>query len=174
MRRRFALLCNAALLAFFAAGCDSNEENESEFARFEAASWTVTRIEIRSGANDDLFSDITGLLNAEYEQVVFAFFENDTRGRRFNIVGNADESGQDVELRGDFRLDADDNEATFLPDAREAMFADYAFESTTRVTLDFEDQYGGFLLDFLFGDNDFGEFVDARLVIEQSGLSALE
>ncbi len=171
-RRIPGLLIAAVLLpaSLLMAGCDSSEVDESDYAAFTQGAWQVGRLAIRT-SDGGSFTPITERLRAEYVSVLFTFVENDTQGRRFEIffVERGSEAGSRSVL-GDVQIDGESDVLILFPDAAAAdVIFEYVLGSTTRITLRTEYDDGGRLLDLLFDQHPFGEYVDVEVVLEQDG-----
>lgn len=162
-----------ALLAMLVvAGCDSNGESDSDFAVFTQGSWNVQRLAWRNDGGSS-FNDITTRLYGEYESVIFTFADNDTQGRRFELFLGRSGDGADRSIVGDVDIDGSDDAIVLIPEGTSLdLFLDYEIEGADRIVLRAEEQDGSGLIEQLFANNTYGEFIDVEIVFGRGAPSA--
>jgi hypothetical protein len=109
------LLGTALLLS----GCDLSEDEDLSPL---LGSWTIQEVEVDG-------VDRTPNLDAKFVQLVLSFRESGEGTEFFNVVGERENEGAPLDVRGQFDLDNDDREVTFFPDDGTSI--------TGSITLDF-------------------------------------
>ncbi len=109
------------------AGCDATED-DSEARRFDSA-WQIVEVESQN-------VDYTSFVLGRYTSAVIAF---NSKEDEFTILLDVADSPDDIIIRGEFRVDADDSELTLFSDSFGAFDFDYIFENENRVILFTED-----------------------------------
>ncbi len=147
------------LLALSVAGCDSNDENDSDFELLRG-SWTIQRV-----------SEGSTTYNIRCDETSITFFEQENGTRRFLLRRQGDDCEAMDEVEGNLDLQTDDSLFLLSNEFQNSggVRLDYRFDATTIAQLITTSTGGGDFVFFLTGIDLGRDVEDVVVRIERDG-----